>query len=57
LTEINKIKTDLASRQIKPVQKEVPLNIEKKSLHGALIGLFLGLCLGILLALIKEMKV
>jgi LPS O-antigen subunit length determinant protein (WzzB/FepE family) len=61
MNEIHKIKTDLSSEQTKPVNKVLPINIEKKSFPapklGALIGLFLGLCLGILIALIKQVKI
>jgi LPS O-antigen subunit length determinant protein (WzzB/FepE family) len=61
MTEINKVKIDLSSEQTKPVNKVLPINIEKKSFPtpklGALIGLFLGLCLGTLIAFIKQMKI
>jgi LPS O-antigen subunit length determinant protein (WzzB/FepE family) len=60
MAEINKLKIDLSSKQTKPANKVLPINIEKKPLLStklsALLGLFLGLFLGALVALIKKLR-
>jgi hypothetical protein len=58
--QINIIKTDLSSFKTKPVEKVLPINIEKSYFPstklGLLLGLFLGFILSIFIYLVKRIK-